>query len=88
MIRQLQWMYPSILPVGDVFLLVDELVDDPAEGEQRPVDLARLPRLPRHRARPPDVLRAGQIHQVQLPLDVLLLNEQDQFQMTSDDFFL
>ena len=69
------WMYPSILPVGDVFLLVDELVDDPAEGEQRPVDLSRLPRLPRHRARPPDVLRAGQVHQVQLALDVLLLNK-------------
>ena len=67
----------SILPVGDVFLLVDKLVDDPAEGEERPVDLARLPRLPRHRARPPDVLRAGQVNQVQLPLDVLLLNVKD-----------
>ena len=66
-----------VLPVGDVFLLVDELVDDPAEGEERPVDLAGLPRLPGHRAGPGDVLRAGQVHEVQLPLDVLLLKQDE-----------
>ena len=32
----------SVLPVGDVLLLVDELVDDSAEGEEGGVDTARL----------------------------------------------
>ena len=58
-----------------MFLLGSELVDDPAEGEERPVDLAGLPRLPGHRTGPADVLRAGQVHEVQLALDVLLLNK-------------
>ena len=66
-----------VLPVGDVFLLGSELVDDPAEGEERPVDLAGLPRLPGHRTGPADVLRAGQVHEVQLALDVLLLKQDE-----------
>ena len=49
----------------------DQGGDDAAEGEQRLVDLARLPRsnLGFVRARAPDVLGPGEIHQVQLPHD-------------------
>lgn len=54
-------------------LLLDEAVDDSSEGEQALVDLARLPRPLVHGARAADVLRAGQVDQIELALRVLLL---------------
>ena len=64
------------LPVRDVWLLVDETLYDPDEREERLVDHARLPLPDAGRAGLASVLRPGQVHEVQLPLDVLLLKVQ------------
>ena len=61
------------LPVRDVSLLVDETRDDPDEREERLVDDARLALPHAGGAGLAGVLRPGQVDEVQLPLDVLLL---------------
>ena len=52
---------------------LDETVDDPAEGEETLVDLARLPGPLVHGSGSSNVFGSRQIHQVQLALDILLL---------------